>query len=799
MNRTILTLAMLAFVANATAARAAAAPAQLTVQTNQPGHAVSPTLYGIFFEEINRAGDGGLYAEMIQNRSFEDSENEPVAWTIEKSGDGATLEVNRAHPMKDGEKFNPASLHLKLPQSGEARIINEGFKGLSVRNKSTYQFSMMLRGGGDDMTVSLRSRDNKLISDSFKLDKSDAWKKLDHRFTATADDPSARLVIECKGPAELFIDMVSLFPRRSWNGMRLREDLAGMLDDLRPAFMRFPGGCWVEGETLATAYRWKETIGDAANRRTQYNLWKYQSSHGLGFHEYLQLAETLGAEPLFVVNCGMSHKEFAPLEKMDAYVQDALDAIEYANGPDDSTWGAARAKNGRKQPFHLKYIEIGNENGGKEYDERYALIYDAIKKRYPEMHLVANLWHGKPKSRPIEILDEHYYNNPGFFIANADRYDKYDRKGEKIYVGEYAVTRDCGQGNLIAALGEAAFMTGLERNSDIVVMASYAPLFANVHYKAWNPDLICFDASRSYGTPSYYVQQMFALNRPDVVVPVQLTSSEVAKPHKGGVGVGTWVTQAEFKDLKVVSGEKTIFSSDSPATTKPFARLDGDWNVQDGAVRQSGDKEGAFAIAGDSKWAGDYVFSLKARKISGKEGFLIVFHAAAKDTYAFWNIGGWGNRRHQIEMVDAGMKSQIGAPVEGSIEPDRWYDIRIETKGEQIKCFLDDKLVHDVTYPKRQSLFATAGRKGGNVIVKVVNVAGESQETDVQLAGLREDAPVHINATVMSGKPEDENSLEQPTKVTPGDRDLMFAKPAFTYRFPRYSVTVMRVRPTPTP
>jgi len=793
MNRTILTLAMLAFIANATAA--SAAPAKLTVQTDKPGHAVSRSLYGVFFEEINRAGDGGLYAEMIQNRSFEDSEKGPLAWTVE-AGDAAVVELDRSRPTTDGQKFNPTSLHMKLSPGGKARIVNDGFKGMAARNKRTYQFSLMLRGGVEEMTVSLQSRDNKPISDALKLEKSDAWKKIDHRFTATADDADARLVIACEGTGDVWLDMVSLFPRPRWNGMPLRADLAGMLDELRPAFMRFPGGCWVEGETLATAYRWKETIGDVANRRTQYNLWKYTSSHGLGFHEYLQLAETLGAEPLFVINCGMSHKEVAPMSEMQPYVQDALDAIEYANGPEDSKWGGLRAKNGHKTPFRLKYMQIGNENGGKEYNERYALFYDAIKKQYPEIRLVADLWQGKPTSRPIEILDEHYYNNPGFFIANADRYDKYDRKGEKIYVGEYAVTRDAGQGNLMAALGEAAFMTGLERNSDIVIMASYAPLFANVHYKAWNPDLICFDAARSYGTPSYYVQQMFAINRADDVLPVELTTSDVVKPRTGGVGVGTWVTQAEFKDLKVTAGEKTVFTSDFAAgDTKQFGRLDGEWKVEDGAIRQTSDKEGAFAVAADSgKWAGDYVYSLKARKISGREGFLIVFHHAANNTYAFWNIGGWGNRRHQIEIVDAGAKSQIGNVVEGSIEPNRWYDIRIETKGEQIKCFLDDKLVHDVTYLKRKSFFATAGRKGNDVVVKVVNVAGESQETEMNFAGMGESTPLRIRATVMSGKPEDENTLDQPTKVSPAEHDLIFAKPSFTHRFPRHSVTVMRVR-----
>ena len=815
MNRTIaaraltIAAAALTFVADATAAAPAPGRARLHVQADKPIHPVSPMLYGVFFEEINRAGDGGLYAEMIQNRSFEDAANEPAGWAIEKTGDSARVDIDRENPMKGDQQFNASSLRVRLPNGGAARLINEGFKGMAVRDKQRYSLSMMVRGAAaGEIAVSLRTRDGKPLSDTATLKKNDGgWKKFEHRFTATADDDAARLVIECNGTGDVSFDMVSLFPRQRWNGMPLRPDLAGMVEALRPAFVRFPGGCWVEGETLAGAYRWKETIGDVAARRTQYNLWKYHSTHGLGFHEYLQFAEALGAEPLFVVNCGMSHKEVAPMKEMDVWVQDALDAIEYANGPADSQWGAVRAKNGRKQPFRLKYIQIGNENGGKEYDERYALFYDAIKKRHPEMRVIANLWNGKPSSRPIEILDEHYYNNPNFFIRNADRYDKYDRKAEKIYVGEYAVTQQAGQGNLMAALGEAAFMTGLERNSDVVVMASYAPLLANVHYKAWNPDAICFDASRSYGTPSYHVQQMFATHRPDVTLAVQLTASEQSKPHAGGVGVGTWATQAEFKDLKVTAGEKTLFASDFTGGINGLGRLDGAWAAQDGAIRQTGDAEGAFAVAGaDGKWAGDYVFSLKARKLGGKEGFLVVFHHAASDTFAMWNIGGWGNKRHQVEVIDAGAKSQIGSPVEGAVEPNRWYDVRVETKGEQIRCFLDGKLVHDVAYPKRPSLFATAGRKGSDVIVKVVNVSAEAQETEVEFAGAIAGGPLagsggagaadtlRIRAAVMAGKPDDENSLDQPTKVAPAERDLTFAAPAFTHVFPPHSVTVWQIR-----
>ena len=340
---------------------------------------------------------------------------------------------------------------------------------------------------------------------------------------------------------------------------------------------------------MSLAYRWKQTVGDPSERRTQYNIWQYHATHGIGYHEYLQMCEDLGAEPLFVINCGMSHKEVVPLDKMPEFVQDALDAIEYANGPVSSTWGALRARNGHPAPFNLKYMEIGNENGGTAYHERYALFYDAIKAKYPQMHLVANEWSGTPKNRPVEIVDEHYYSTPEFFIANAGKYDSYDRAGRKVYVGEYAVTQGCGQGNLRAAVGEAAFMTGLERNSDVVVMASYAPLFANVNYKKWNPDLIDFDSSRAYGIPSYYVQKMFSENRGDVVLPVTVTAPEAAPAvQSGAIGVGTWRTQAEFKDIKVTRGDETLFACDFADGTKGWKLHGGEWAVEGGSPATEG-------------------------------------------------------------------------------------------------------------------------------------------------------------------------------------------------------------------
>src|ERR1039458_7408408 len=271
------------------------------------------------------------------------------------------------------------------------------------------------------------------------------WKYYTIDLTAAESDSRARLQIAMSGSGTCFLDMVSLMPKRTWKEHGLRPDLAKMLETMKPSFMRFPGGCWVEGDDMAHMNHWKDTIGNIDARTPLYNIWGYWATHGLGFHEYLQLSEDLGAAPLFCINVGMSHHENIPLDRMGPWVQDALDAIEYANGSANSLWGAARARNGHPAPFNLKYMEIGNENGGPAYHERWALFYDTIKAKYPQMRLVADEWSGRPTNRPIEIVDEHYYSTPEFFIANAGKYDSYDRAGRKVYVGEYAVTQPARQ------------------------------------------------------------------------------------------------------------------------------------------------------------------------------------------------------------------------------------------------------------------------------------------------------------------------------------------------------------------
>lgn len=538
----------------------ASSPVTIAVHCDKPGVTVSPTLYGVFFEEINRAGDGGLYAEMVQNRSFEDAAaqgvkdfNAVLGWQLVLGKDAnAVMALDGTKPLN---AKNPTSLRLEVKKAGErAGVANVGFKGcpqmprgephkwlapfekaigesrngIAVQQGKDYDVSFYARRQGDldKVVATIERQDGTVLASMTFSGVGNEWRKFEGRMKVGGTDTNAKLVVAVSQTGILWLDMVSLFPKDTFMGHPngLRADLAQRLADMHPGFVRFPGGCFVEGESLSAATRWKNTIGDVAERPGHWNLWGYNSTDGLGFHEYLQFCEDIKAEPLFVINCGMSHEEQVksnrkkPVPLDPVYVQDALDALEYANGPVDSRWGSLRAKAGHPAPFNLKYVEVGNENGGPLYHQRYEVFHDAIKARYPDVKLVACLWHGVPKGRPLDIIDEHYYVTPDKFIAMANQYDSYDRKGPRIYVGEYAVTKPNPTGTLRGAVGEAAYMTGMERNSDVVVMASYAPLFSNPTWDRWEPNAIVFDSARSYGIPSWHVQVMFAVNRADVVL-----------------------------------------------------------------------------------------------------------------------------------------------------------------------------------------------------------------------------------------------------------------------------------------
>jgi alpha-L-arabinofuranosidase len=529
----------------------------IIVQVDKPGATINPHMFGVFFEDINFAADGGIYAEMVKNRSFEFPES-LMGWKkIERGGARGMLEV------LDKDSLNAGNLHyLRMSASagGQFGVSNEGFRGMGVRQGAEYDFSVYARradGKPVTLRIELVNAEGKKLGLTKVSGFTQSWKRYMRRLRASATEPKAQLQVTIEGDGALDMDMVSLFPKVTWNNRPngLRPDLVRLLKEMQPGFVRFPGGCIVEGHDLNNRYQWKTTIGDLSTRPLLLNRWNdefkqratpdYFQSFGLGFYEYFLLCEDLGAEPLPILNCGMACQfntgQLAPLDTLDPYIQDALDLIEFANGPVTSAWGSKRAAMGHAAPFNLKMIGVGNEQWGPQYIERYEPFAKALKARYPNIKLVSSAGPGPNGERfdflwknlralKADVMDEHYYMKPEWFLKNASRYDDYDRSGPKVFAGEFAaqstgVARPDNRSTWECALAEAAFMTGLERNGDVVTMSSYAPLFGNVEAWQWTPNLIWFDSLRAFGTPSYYVQKLFSANGGTTNLPVMLNGA----------------------------------------------------------------------------------------------------------------------------------------------------------------------------------------------------------------------------------------------------------------------------------
>jgi alpha-N-arabinofuranosidase len=510
---------------------------------------IQPTMYGVFFEDINFAADGGLYAEMIKNRSFEfeaplmgwEQPNSDKHSFNKQSGIATTIKVLE-------NKTNPNFCRILINDDKGFSIINEGFRGMGIKKDAKYNLSLKAanhNGAIKKIIIQFIDKNKKVLGETSIVPTANDWKAYTAQFTATQTEAKAQLKITFEGTGTIDLDMISLFPEDTWmnrkNGMR--KDIVQLLYDMKPGFLRFPGGCIVEGRTLAQRYQWKKTVGDVEKRETLINRWNTEFSHkpapdyfqtfGLGFFEYFQLSEDLGAQPLPILSCGMACQfntgELVPLAELDPYVQDALDLIEFANGGVDTPWGKVRSDMGHPKPFNLKYIGVGNEQWGPDYIERYKVFEKAIKAKYPKMIIVSGSGpfpegdyfdYGMQELKKLnaEIVDEHYYKSPQWFRENATRYDKYDRKGPKVFAGEYAaqsvaIASPDNRNNWECAFSEAAFMTGLERNAEVVNLTSYAPLMAHEEAWQWTPDLLWFNNLEAYGSANYYVQKLFATNR----------------------------------------------------------------------------------------------------------------------------------------------------------------------------------------------------------------------------------------------------------------------------------------------
>ncbi|WP_432710806.1 alpha-L-arabinofuranosidase C-terminal domain-containing protein [Pedobacter sp.] len=542
----------------------------IDVNPDQLIAAVQPEMWGVFFEDINMGADGGIYAELIKNRSFE-FYKPLMGWSAKgkKYKEGDLLVLNR----KDSKEKNPR--YLRVTSRGntpeDLSLTNEGFRGIGVKKGMTYDFSVLYRAAGPQVKIHVELIDTtgKVIGSGVlnPLDNDNKWNKGTVSFKAVETLLKAKFRMWFEGPGQIDLDIISLFPTDTWKNRKggLRADMVQMLADMKPGFLRFPGGCIVEGHDLSSRYQWKKTVGPFEDRELLVNRWNTEFAHrptpdyyqtfGLGFFEYFQLADDIGAEALPILNCGMACQfntaELVELEDLGPYIQDAIDLIEFANGGVETTWGKVRADMGHPEPFNLKKIGIGNENWGPQYLERLALFTEAIKAKHPEIKLVASsgtdpvgerfdLLNNALRKANTDIIDEHYYRSPKWFLENANRYDNYDRNGSKVFAGEYAAhsagVAKGNKSNWECALAEAAFMTGLERNAAVVNMASYAPLFAQADGWQWTPDLVWVDNLNVYGTPSYYVQKLYSLNKGTNVISI-------------------------LEDNKVISGQDSVYAS----------------------------------------------------------------------------------------------------------------------------------------------------------------------------------------------------------------------------------------------
>ncbi|MFI2434162.1 alpha-L-arabinofuranosidase C-terminal domain-containing protein [Streptomyces sp. NPDC018693] len=796
-------------------AQAAVTDYTITVDPSAQGATIADTMYGVFFEDINRAADGGLYAELVQNRSFEYSTADNRSYTPLTSWavDGTAQVVDDAGRLNERNRT-----YLSL--GADSAVTNAGYNtGIRVEKGKRYDFSVWARAeNGTTLTVSLQDAPGTLAT-ARQVAVKGGWAQYKATFTATRTSSYGRLTVAASAPAAL--DMVSLFPRDTYKGQPngLRKDLAEKIEALRPGFVRFPGGCLVNtgsmqdyseasGWQRARSYQWKDTVGPVEERATNANFWGYNQSYGLGYYEYFRLSEDIGAMPLPVVpalvtGCGQNRAvdDEALLER---HIQDTLDLIEFARGPATSTWGKVRAEMGHPKPFRLTHIEVGNEeNLPNEFFARFQKFRAAIEAKHPDITVVSNsgpddtgttfdtLWKLNRESG-VAMVDEHYYNSPQWFLQNNDRYDSYDRGGPKVFLGEYA-----SQGNAWRnGLAEAAFMTGLERNADIVRLASYAPLFANEDYVQWRPDLVWFNNHASWNSANYEVQKLFMTNTGDRVVPSRASGTpDVSGPITGAIGLSTWATSAAYDDVSVTAADgSALFGDDFGGDASRWNHTGGgSWSVQDGQYVQTDEAaENTMVQAGDPSWH-DYDLQVKATKRSGKEGFLVAFGVQDTGNYYWWNLGGWNNTQSAVEQARDGGKSTLISKA-GTIETGRAYDIDIKVRGRQVTLYLDGQEWGGFTDSKPAEPFrqvVTEDRRTGELIVKVVNAQEANARTTIDLGRAKVGSSARVTTLAAAA---DAVNTETNTPVTPVTSTFDGVSAKFTYTFPANSVTFLRIK-----
>jgi len=781
-------------------------------------------MFGIFLEEINHGVDGGLYAEMIRNRAFEGNtqpggtfydperkiwrdqggwdpgyREDPTGlpyWSLLQTGGAkGSMTLSDQEPLS---KASPHSLKLEVDELGRGRIgiANEGYWGINCVKGAKYKltfYARAARGFKGALHAGIESKDGTPCTAPVKFGWiGPKWKQYTATLVGARTDHRARFVIGAGAAGTVWFDFVSLLPAKTWRNLPLRPDVAQMIADLKPSFVRFPGGCATEGGTVETSYNWKDTIGPLTDRKEVFGAWGYYRTHGMGFHEYLQFCEDIGADPLYVAFCGQTcvwrFWENVPMSEMGWVVQNSLDSLDYANAPRATKWGKLRAKAGHPKPFNMTLFGIGNENIRREYEERYALVYNAVKKKYPNVTTIACF---NNKAAPVDMVDDHRYVTTRWLMNTKETYDNYDRKAPKVYIGEISTyARDTAGGyNLLAGLTEAAYLMNLERNADVVRMVSYAPLLANVNGRTGWHGCINFDNYRIFGTPAYYTQKMYSWNRPSYTVATSVTSELTAKEHlRGRIGIDFAGLTAAITDVKVEKDGKLLYQSDFGKEGAKGWENAANWKIEDGALVSPG---GGMVFFGDPNWE-DYSVSLKMKWIEARQDWsaFVINFASSERSDNWWKIEN-GGRRSSIAACN---DFYDGKPA--SVQDGNWHDMKVEFKDGHIRCSLDGQVVHDFDLLPLYKFVAQAGldEKTGDVLIKAVNTSPEPVAATINLAGIDNLAPSGYVTVMTSKSVEDQNTLDEPRKVAPKTSKLAGIAPSFAHEFLPNSFSVIRIR-----
>ncbi len=790
----------------------------ITVQADGLTIPVNRDLYGLTLEEINHGIDGGLYAELIQNRSFEDGVpplNCPynAARNVLLTPNGWAIPFMRADSIPGWRRIsatqtyldtkelinehNHRSLLVAVSASGETGrggVIAEGYRGIALRKGERYAFSFYAKGTSlvpKTVRVALEdSAASSVLSDVFEVRPTTEWKRYRHTFTATGNASDGVLTITADTSAMFWIDVVSLFPENTWKGRPngLRPDLAALIDSLSPRFIRFPGGEFVEGYTAGTFPIWRETLGDIAVRKHFWNVWAYGTTNGMGYHEYLRLCEDLGAEPIYVINSGVTSQSRRPryedITAMDRLVKDALDAIAYANAaPTDTAWGVLRARNGHPEPFNLRYVEIGSENYGPEYERRFKLFQQAIKEAYPDITVISSS-HIAKRVRS-EWVDAHYYAGGDFFASNSDRFDseRYSRRSPAVFIGEFGTVEKPLAGTLRAAVDEACFLLGAERNPDMVRRLAYAPVLGNVNFENQRYPLILFDTDRTIVSPSYHLLRMLSHHRGDEVLNTVVHTYDKPQIYTGRAGIELFDNSYDFREVRINGNPVSKVSV-----------LSGGWKVAEGGTLIPDANRWNRVVFGDSTNY-SYEYTVKIRRTKGS-GFiqLRLRDNGCLDEQADYICMTIGAGDSELYRQVGGVKDELAPTVEFPFESNRWYTVRMVCDNERIRCFVDDELIHEVDMRPIPSLVsvATLDKAKKMIYLKVVNTTRHEEKASLRIEGVS--VSNEAEALQLKGNPEARNTFECPDAVAPVSEHISFPLSGpLVYSFPPNSVTILKL------